>query len=199
MRNPDEFDAFYKDARARLLLQTYALTGDLAGVPGRGPRRVRRRLAPLAQGLARSRTPRRGLRPHAWAHAQRRHTARLWHREKGLDPEDRATLDALGKLPVTQRKALLLTQLTTVSMAGMAREVGLPPPEAERELQTATAQFAVHRDVPTTSIRTALRGPAPPRRGPRWPRADDPAPGGRRAAPYPHRWPAWPPPSPHWS
>ena len=29
MRHPDEFDAFYKDARTRLLLQTYALTGDL--------------------------------------------------------------------------------------------------------------------------------------------------------------------------
>ena len=35
----------------------------------------------------------------------------------------------------------------------MAREVGLPAAEAERELQTATAQFAVHRDVPTTQHR----------------------------------------------
>ena len=48
----DEFDAFYKDARDRLLLQTYALTGDLPGRPARGPGRVRRGLAPLAQGLA---------------------------------------------------------------------------------------------------------------------------------------------------
>ncbi len=29
MRDPNEFDAFYKDARERLLLQTFALTGDL--------------------------------------------------------------------------------------------------------------------------------------------------------------------------
>ena len=29
MQGPDEFDAFYKDARERLLMQTYALTGDL--------------------------------------------------------------------------------------------------------------------------------------------------------------------------
>ena len=28
-RAPTSFDAFYKDARERLLLQTYALTGDL--------------------------------------------------------------------------------------------------------------------------------------------------------------------------
>ena len=58
-----------------------------ARLPGRGPRLVRRRLAPLAQDLAPG-GPRGWARPHAWAHAQRRHTARLWHREKGLDPED---------------------------------------------------------------------------------------------------------------
>ena len=29
MNRPDEFDAFYKETRSRLLLQTYALTGDL--------------------------------------------------------------------------------------------------------------------------------------------------------------------------
>jgi len=157
MRNPDEFDAFYKDARARLLLQTYALTGDLPA-----SRAAVRDSFVVAwhhwRKISRLDDPESWARPHAWAHAQRRHTARLWHREKGLDPEDRATLDALGKLPVTQRKTLLLTHLTTVSMAEMAREVGLPAPEAERELQTATAQFSVHRDVPTTSIRLLFEG-----------------------------------------
>ena len=34
MRNPDDFDAFYKAARHRLLLQTYALTGDLPAARG---------------------------------------------------------------------------------------------------------------------------------------------------------------------
>ncbi len=29
MRDPEEFDAFYKDARDRLLVQTFALTGDV--------------------------------------------------------------------------------------------------------------------------------------------------------------------------
>jgi DNA-directed RNA polymerase specialized sigma24 family protein len=169
MRNPDEFDAFYKDARARLLLQTYALTGDLPA-----SRAAVRDSFVVAwhhwRKISRLDDPESWARPHAWAHAQRRHTARLWHREKGLDPEDRATLDALGKLPVTQRKTLLLTQLTTVSMAGMAREVGLPAPEAERELQTATAQFAVHRDVPTTSIRTLFEGLRRHVETTRWPR-----------------------------
>ena len=146
MRNPDEFDAFYKDARDRLLLQTYALTGDLPAS------RSAVRDAFVAawhhwRKVSRLDDPEAWARPHAWAHAQRRHTARLWHREKGLDPEVLATLDALGKLPVNQRKTLLLTQLSSVSMADMAREVGLPQAQAERELQRATAQFAVHRDV----------------------------------------------------
>jgi DNA-directed RNA polymerase specialized sigma24 family protein len=157
MRNPDEFDAFYKDARDRLLLQTYALTGDLAA-----SRAAVRDSFVVAwhhwRKISRLEDPESWARPHAWSHAQRRHTGRLWRREKGLAPADRATLDALGKLPVTQRKTLLLTQLTTVSMADMAREVGLPPADAERELQTATAQFAVHRDVPTTSIRVLFEG-----------------------------------------
>lgn len=155
MINPDEFDAFYKNARSGLLLQTYALTGDLAAsrsavrdsfvVAWHHWRKVQAMADPDAY-----------VRAYAWQHAQRRHTARPWHRDKGLDKESRATLDALGKLTLVQRKALLMTQLTTVSLADMAREVGLPRAEAERQLQLATSRFAVHRDVPSTSLRFLL-------------------------------------------
>jgi hypothetical protein len=93
------------------------------------------------------------VRPLAWRLAQRRHSARIFHRDRKLDPEIRATLDALAKLPLAQRKILLLTNLTDASMAEMAREVGMPLHEAEQRLQTATSQFAMNRDVPTTSIR----------------------------------------------
>lgn len=152
MTDPDEFDAFYKDARGRLLLQTYALTGDL-----KAARSAVRDSFVVAwhhwRKVSRLPDPEGYVRPYAWTHAQRRHTARIWHRDKGLDPEVRATFTALGRLPMTQRKALLLTHLATVTMADLAREVGLPRAEAERQLQVATAQFAVHRDVPTTRIR----------------------------------------------
>ncbi|MFC6287739.1 hypothetical protein ACFP3Q_15230 [Nocardioides sp. GCM10027113] len=151
--DPEQFDAFYKDARARLLLQTYALTGDMPAS------RSAVRDAFVAawhhwRKVQNHPDPESWVRPHAWSHAQRRHTARIWHRDKNLDGEARATLEALGKLPVAQRKALLLTHLATVSMERLAREVGLPRAEAERELQTASAQFAVHRDVATTQIRS---------------------------------------------
>ena len=169
MRNPDEFDAFYKDARSRLLLLTYALTGDLAA-----SRSAVRDCFVVAwhhwRKISRLEDPEAWARPRAFAHAQRRHTARLWHRDKGLDPEAKASLDALGKLTVTQRKALLLTQLTTLPMNGMARELGLTSTEAERELQNATAQFALHRDVATTSIRSMFEPLRVHVEETRWPR-----------------------------
>ena len=170
MRNPDQFDAFYKDARDRLLLQTYALTGDLPAA-----RAAVRDSFVVAwhhwRKVSRMPDPEAWARPHAWSHAQRRHTARLWHRDKGLDPEVRATLDALAKLPMTQRKILLLSQLASVSMTDMAREVGLTRVEAERELQTASAQFAVQRDVPTTSIRALFEALRAHVGEGRWPRS----------------------------
>lgn len=153
MRDPAEFDTFYRDARGRLLLQTYSLTGDL------GASRSAVRDAFLVawhhwRKVAHLPDPEAAVRPYAWRHAQRRTTARLWHREKEIGPGAKETLEALGKLPVTQRKTLLLTQLAAVSMPQMAREVGLPLDEAERELQSATAQFSLLRGVPAAGIRT---------------------------------------------
>ncbi|RYP82763.1 hypothetical protein EKO23_20960 [Nocardioides guangzhouensis] len=155
-QGPDEFDAFYKAARGRLLVQTYALTGDLPAS------RSAVRDAFVAawhhwRKVSRHPDPESWVRPHAWAHAQRRHTARIWHRDKTLDPESRATLDALAKLNLTQRKVLLLTQLSASSMQDIGREVGLTLEAAERELQTATSRFAQLRDVSSTSVRNHLQ------------------------------------------
>lgn len=153
MRDPDEFDACYKDARTRLLLQTYALTGDLPAA------RVAVRDAFVVawhhwRKANRHGDPEAWIRPIAWAHAQRRHTARIWHREKGLSPEARATLDALGKLSVDQRKMLLLTALASGSLSDFAREVGLPREDAERALQNATSQLAIQLDLGTPVARS---------------------------------------------
>lgn len=170
MRDPAEFDAFYKSARERLLLQTYALTGDLAA-----SRNAVRDSFVVAwhhwRKVVHLDDPEGWARPLAWTYAHRRHTARLGHRDKGIDPGLKATIDALAKLPTSQRKALLLTQLATVSMHQMAREIGLPLHDAEREFQTATAQFAVHRDVPSTEIRALLEQLTTIVEAVSWPRA----------------------------
>jgi DNA-directed RNA polymerase specialized sigma24 family protein len=170
MRDPEQFDAFYTDARSRLLLQTYALTGDLTA----SHRAVRHAFVVAWhhwRKVSRLEDPEAWVRPIAWSHAQRVQTARLWHRDKALDPEVRATLDCLGKLSGAQRRALLLTQLAAVSMDQMAREIGLPLDRAERELQTATAQFSVLREVPSPLIRTLFEPLAATAGASRWPRA----------------------------
>ena len=152
MQPADEFDDFYKSTRTSLLQQTFALTGDLPAS------RSAVRDAFVAawhhwRKVSRLEDPEAWVRPLAWRHAQRRHSARIFHRDRKLDPDIRATLDALAKLPITQRKVLLLTQLADVSMADMAREVGLTQHDAETRLQLATAEFAMQREVPTTAIR----------------------------------------------
>lgn len=151
-----EFDAFYKAARDHLLLQTFALTGDLGAA-----RSAVRDAFVVAwhhwRKISRLDDPETSVRPHAWRHAARRASARPWHKEKSLDADSRGTLEALAALSGPQRRALLLTQLAAVSMDEMAREIGLSSEVAERELQTAAAQFATHKDIPAASIPMAFR------------------------------------------
>jgi len=167
--DPDAFETFYKDVRGRLLLQTWALTGDLPAAQ-KGVRDA------LVIGwhhwrkASRLDDPESFVRPQAWSHAMRRATARPFHRERGLDEGIRATLTGLQKLPLIQRKVLLLAHLTTLPLDQLAREVGITQTRAERELQTATAAFALSRGVPTTSILGVFEPMAAELRETRWPR-----------------------------
>ncbi|GAA5115565.1 hypothetical protein GCM10023339_22910 [Alloalcanivorax gelatiniphagus] len=170
MRSPETFDAYYVETRTRLLHEAYALTGD----------------APAARAAVRDAfvvawhhwrkvgqlDDRDGyVRPLALGRARRRHTARIWHRDKSLDPEVRSTLDALAKLTARQRELLVLNGLSALTLSDMARAVGLPRGDAERELQTASSQFSLHRDVPSPEIPRLLHALAAPLADIRWPRA----------------------------
>ncbi len=170
MSDAEQFDAFYSQTRDRLLVLAFALTGDLPASRGA----VRDSFVAAWHHWGKVRRlpdPEAWVRPLVWSHAQRRHTARIWHRDRLLDAELRATLDALAKLPVASRKALLLTQLTNTSRQEMAREVGLPLVQAEERLQQATAQFALQREVPSTSVRPLLDALTAHCADQRWPRA----------------------------
>jgi DNA-directed RNA polymerase specialized sigma24 family protein len=169
MSDAERFDAYYAESRDRLLALAFALTGDLPASRGA----VRDAFVAAWhhwRKVGRLEDPDAWVRPQVCSHAQRRHTARIWHRDRKLDPEVRATLDALAKLPVTGRKALLLTQLSSASRLAMAREVGLPLDEAESRLQVATSQFALQRGVPSTAVRAPLEKLVEHCRGGRWPR-----------------------------
>jgi DNA-directed RNA polymerase specialized sigma24 family protein len=169
MQDPTAFDDFYKSTRTRLLQQTFALTGDLPASRGA----VRDAFVAAWhhwRKVSRLEDPEAWVRPLAWRHAQRRHSARIFHRDRKLDPQVRATLDALAKLPLVQRKVLLLTHLTDMSMPDIAREVGLTLHDAEARLQTATSQLSMAREVPTTSIRPLFEPLLAPADDARWPR-----------------------------
>ncbi|WP_435772091.1 hypothetical protein [Nocardioides sp. SYSU DS0651] len=165
----DSFDAFYRDARDRLLLQTFALTGDLTVA-----RSAVREAFVVAwhhwRKTARLDDPEAAVRTTAWRKALRRAAARPWRSKKDLDEPTLRTLEALLALSVVQRKALVLTQLAAVSMEEMAREVGVPLEVAQRELQLGAAQFAMQLEVPTSAIPLALNGLSDTTRTATWPR-----------------------------
>ncbi|GAB2886055.1 hypothetical protein [Nocardioides pacificus] len=153
MRHPDDFDAFYTDARERLLLQTYSLTGDLPAS------RAAVRDAFIGawhhwRKVSRLDDPEAWVRPQAWAHAQRRHTTRLLHRDKSLDDDGRATLEALGKLSQQHRRILLLNQLVGLTHEEVGREVGVRPEVAERDLRAAQIKVADRRGILASEVPT---------------------------------------------
>lgn len=170
MRDPDEFDAFYKSARHRVLLQTYALTADLAAS------RSAVRDAFVAawhhwRKVSSLDDPEEWVRPHAWHVAHRRHTARLGRRDKSLRSEEEATFDALAELTTHQRHALVLAELSGAPSARIAREVGLPDAAFERELALARATFPIHRGIEPTETTAALRALSARTEDARFPRA----------------------------
>ncbi|WP_101525135.1 sigma-70 family RNA polymerase sigma factor [Nocardioides houyundeii] len=170
MRSPEEFDNLYKDVRDRLLVEAYVLTGD---------QHVSRTAVRDAFTVAwhhwdkvRGASDREAwLRPLVWKRAKHRHAARPWHREKDLDEESSATLEALSTLSMNQRKALVLTHYSPVPLAEMAREIGLPPQQAQAESQAAGATFALARHTTPESIPAHLAALGSAIGDNRWPRS----------------------------
>jgi DNA-directed RNA polymerase specialized sigma24 family protein len=140
-----DFDEFYLASRRRLVLETYALTGDLSAARSAvrdafvAARHHWRKVGRLAD-------PEEWVRPRAWAMAQRRHVAHLLRREKGLTAEQESVLDALHHLPDQQRKVLLLTHLAGLSTTGIGRELGETPAKVEHQLVLGTESFCKRTD-----------------------------------------------------
>jgi hypothetical protein len=119
MSDAERFDAYYAESRDRLLVLAFALTGDLPASRGA----VRDSFVAAWHHwpkLKRLDDPETWVRSHVWSHAQRRHTARIWHRDRRLDPEVKATLDELAKLPVAERKAILVDEPVSDSRRRLA-------------------------------------------------------------------------------
>lgn len=165
----DEFDHFYKAARDRLLVEAYALTGDL-GVARASVRDAFTEAWHHWNVVHREEDRVAWLRPRVWRRARTRHTVRPWHKEKNLPDSVAATLAALDHLSMNQRKALVLTHLSPVPEAEMAREIGVPRDAVARLVEDATAALTAARGTrPDTighhllELRSVVTG--------RWPRS----------------------------
>jgi DNA-directed RNA polymerase specialized sigma24 family protein len=155
MGSEETFDAFYRTTRTSVLHQAFALTGDLPAA------QAAVRDAYVAawhhwRKVSRLDDPRDWVRPHAWQLAARRHTARIWHRSKGIPEDHKRVLDALGKLSSTQRRVLLLSVLAEVPLPLAARELGLTREVTERHLEAATAAFAGALELAPSDVRRPL-------------------------------------------
>ncbi|HEY1135411.1 MAG TPA: hypothetical protein VGE77_12630 [Nocardioides sp.] len=170
MADPDAFDAFYKDARDRLLAQTYLLTGDLPAA------RSAVREAFVVGWHHWSKVNARGepeteVRPRAWANAARRATTRPWHREKGIDPEVARTLEVLGDLDWAPRRMLVLAEVARLPLAEAAREVGVTVEDGAQHLAVGRAELAAHRGLTTPEeLEAALSAVTATIVDTRWPR-----------------------------
>lgn len=170
MSDAERFDATYAESRDRLLALAFGLTGDLPASRGA----VRDSFIAAWHHWARIRRlddPQTWLRPHVWTHAQRRHTARIWHRDRRLDADVKATLDALAKLPVTARKALLLSRLTRATADQAAEELGVPAGAVQDRVDDATREFAAHRGLAVAEVQPVLEALVAHGADQRWPRA----------------------------
>jgi len=160
MPTAEEFDEFYVNTRRRVVLQTFAVTGDL--VASRTAVRDAYVAARHHWGkVGRMPDPEQWVRPRAWAIAQRRHTTRPWHKEKSLAADQAELLDALHKLADVERKTLVLTHLAVVPLGAIGREIGETQERAEQHLQQATAATALALDGDSTSIRGRLEALGP--------------------------------------
>jgi hypothetical protein len=160
MPSAEEFDEFYVNTRRRLVLQTFAVTGDLSAS------RTAVRDAYVAarhhwNKVGRMPDPEEWTRPRAWAIAQRRHTTRPWRRQKSLSADQAKLFETLHKLTDAQRKTLVLSHLAGVQLDDIGREIGETRERAEQHLQAATSTVAAALEVDPTAIRSLLESLAP--------------------------------------
>jgi DNA-directed RNA polymerase specialized sigma24 family protein len=157
MSQEESFDSFYMSTRREILLQAFALTGDLPAAQSS----VRDAYVGAWQHwnkVSRLEDPSDWVRPRAWQLAQRRHSARIWHRGKGLSEQHRSVLEALSSLPVAQRRVLVLSDVGGLEPAHAARELGVTLDAAERNLQQALEGFSTALGTEPTTVRSRLAG-----------------------------------------
>ena len=157
MVREETFDSFYRATRRQVLHQAFALTGDLPAAQSA----VRDAYVGAWQHwrkVSRLDDPLDWVRPRAWQLAQRRHTARIWHRNKGMSDAHKSVLDALSRRPVAQRRVLLLVELAGLDLAHTGRELGITRDVAEHNLRIAREGLAESLGTDVADVHDRLAG-----------------------------------------
>ncbi len=157
MVREETFDSFYRATRRQVLHQAFALTGDLPAAQSA----VRDAYVGAWQHwrkVSRLDDPLDWVRPRAWQLAQRRHTARIWHRNKGMSDAHKSVLDALSRRPVAQRRVLLLAELAGLDLAHTGRELGITRDVAEHNLRIAREGLAESLGTDAADVHDRLAG-----------------------------------------
>ena len=149
----EDFDAFYQASFGRLVGQIYAMCGNVAEAQDCVQEA-------FVRAWDRRRLLDRGQAPEAWVRtvAYRLAVSRWRRARKAAHPPDRAHLGgppaepdvtrvaltrALQQLPVEQRRAIVLYHLVDLSVAEVAREVGVPVGTIKARLSRGRAALAV--------------------------------------------------------
>ncbi|MEP6816626.1 MAG: hypothetical protein ABI873_13860 [Marmoricola sp.] len=129
MTHATDFDALYAATWRPLLLQTFALCGDL----GTARESLQQSFVDTWHhwGRAQRQGPESYVRSGAFARAQWRSRARALKRAQRVTREQRAALRGLQDLPPLARRAVVLTCLSDLPLAAIGREIG----ETERRTE----------------------------------------------------------------
>jgi RNA polymerase sigma-70 factor (ECF subfamily) len=170
----DSFDAFYRDARSRVAVHLYAITGDVVEAQD-----VTQEA--FARAWQRWDQVRRYENPEAWVRiVGRRLAINRWRRTKsrmaaysrhGLDAhalppsEDNvAIVAALRQLPYEQRVAIVLHHLAGLSVVDVARELEIPVGTVKARLwrgrRALAPLLATEDQLPATNEQAAIEAPA---------------------------------------
>lgn len=166
----DQFEALYLALRRRLLLQCFALTGDLsaarAGVRDAfiSARQQWRRVGSLEQ-------PEAWIRQRAMNTTQRRHVPHRRRAHRDLDEQQIVVLTALAQMKDGERKALILHHLGDLTVQTIGRDLSITERSARQRLTSAEAAFARNRGCDQARITDELRTLAPVVTHPGLPRA----------------------------
>ena len=155
MTASSDFDALYAATWRPLLLQTFALCGDL------GTAREAVAHAFVDAWHHWSRISRRDPEPHvratAFARAQWRSRARAFQRAPQVSKPERVALRRLHEVPVQARKAVIMACFTDLPMVVIGEQIGETEAQAEKLLGAGLAQLRTTLNLPDDQVMVRLR------------------------------------------